>query len=72
MGDDSRNNPYPHLLQAQCALQLSKTVALKVTKRAPLPDSTTYNPGKENLKEPNLKEPAQNSERSNQKANFLG
>ena len=40
---------------------------MKVTKRAPLPDSTTYNPGKENLKEP-----AQNSERSNQKANFLG
>ena len=41
--------------------------ALKVTKHAPLPESTTYNPGKENLKEP-----AQNSERSNQKANFLG
>ena len=52
MGDDSRNNPYPHLLQVQCALQLSKTTGLKVTKRAPLPDSTTYNPGKENLKEP--------------------
>ena len=40
---------------------------MKVTKRAPLPDSTTYNPGKENLKEP-----AQNSERNNQKANFHG
>ena len=48
---------YPKQLDAQ---------ALKVTKRAPLPDSTTYHPGKENLKEP-----AQNSERSNQKANFL-
>ena len=69
MGDDSRD-PNPHLLQAQCALQLSKTVgrpALKATMRVPLPVSTTYNPGKENLKEP-----AQNSERSNQKASFLG
>ena len=50
MGDDGRNNPNPHLLQAQCPLQLSKTVgrpALKVTKRAPLPDLTTYKPGKE-------------------------
>ena len=65
MGDDSRNNPHPHLLQAQCALQLSKTVGRPGTESYQA--CTTYNPGKENLKEP-----AQNSERSNQKANFLG
>ena len=31
MGGGSRNNPHPHLLQAQCALQLSKTVGRRDT-----------------------------------------
>ena len=53
MGDDSRNNPNPYLLQAQCALQFSERGGRPGTESypAPWPDSTTYNPYKASLKE---------------------